>query len=76
MLIVTGEGDGRCKLRTSGRAMVALVFLRKHYSLAEIAASTSGLHTAARITRGERRISAAWRDSQRGWTYAASAPRP
>ena len=38
MLIVTCEGDGRCKLRPSQRAMVALVYLREHTTLAKIAA--------------------------------------
>lgn len=30
MLIVTGEGDRRCKLRPSRRAIVALVYLCEH----------------------------------------------
>ncbi|SDE24326.1 IS5/IS1182 family transposase [Streptomyces prasinopilosus] len=38
MLIVTREGDRRCKLRPSQRAMVALVYLREHVALAKIAA--------------------------------------
>ncbi len=38
MLIGTREGDRRCKLRPSQRAMVALVYLREHTTLAKIAA--------------------------------------
>lgn len=38
MLVVTREGDRRCKLRPSQRAMVALVHLREHTTLAKIAA--------------------------------------
>ncbi|MGW8763753.1 transposase family protein [Streptomyces sp. NPDC055815] len=38
MLVVTREGDRRCKLRPSQRAMVALVYLREHTTLAKIAA--------------------------------------
>ncbi|MFI1035235.1 transposase family protein [Streptomyces sp. NPDC020951] len=38
MLVVTREGDRRCKLRLSQRAMVALVYLREHTTLARIAA--------------------------------------
>ncbi|MFI6683245.1 transposase family protein [Streptomyces sp. NPDC050485] len=38
MLIVLRKGDRRCKLRPSARALVALVYLRKHDTLAQIAA--------------------------------------
>src|SRR5882757_6901805 len=38
MLIVSREGDRRCRLRPSQRAMVALVYLREHTTLAKIAA--------------------------------------
>jgi hypothetical protein len=38
MLTVLREGDRRCKPRPSGRAVVALVYLKQHLTLAQSAA--------------------------------------
>ncbi|MGW6015587.1 transposase family protein [Streptomyces sp. NPDC055210] len=55
MLVVTREGDRRCQLRPSQRAMAALMYLREHTTPAKIAAgfgvseSTAHVYTSAVI---------------------------
>lgn len=55
MLVATRDSDRRCKLRPCQRAIVALVYLREHTTLAKIAAgfgiseSTAHSYTSAAV---------------------------
>ncbi len=49
MLVVTREGDRRCKLRPSRRAMVTLVHLREHTTLAKTAAGFGISESTGRV---------------------------
>lgn len=63
MLIVTHEGDRRCKLRASQRAMVALVYPREHTTRAKTAAgfgiSESTAHACTKVLREHGRTGSA-----------------
>lgn len=60
ILIVTREGNRRCTLRPSQRALVALVHLREHTTLAKITAgfgdSESTAYACISAARPQRRI--------------------